>query len=191
MPTSSLKAVFHALHVQERGAAAIEFAFVAIVFAALIFGVSKTGLQILDHQRLNSISARVADLITQEGALTEAKVDSILNSAKYLGGDNGLGSEGTIIVSGIVGQADGTSKVAWQRKGAGTLAEASRVGTASKSATLPTGFSVPPNQTVVSVEVMHRPQSVPATVNGKSMTTVKTSFLRSRKNELATMTPNS
>ena len=182
---SSTTAVGAPLARDERGIATMEFAFIAVVFAALIFGVTDVGQRIRDKQRLNSVATHLGDLITQEASLSEAKIDSLLASVKHYAGRQGFGAEGTVIVSGVAGQANGVRKVVWQRRGAGTLDETSRIGSIGGAAQLPADFVLAEGQTAVAVEVISRQQTILTKVGASASTSVRTAYLRGRKGELA------
>ena len=177
-----------ALARNDRGVATVEFAFIAVVFTALVLGVTDAGQRIRDKQRLDSIASHLGDLITQETSLTDAKVASLINSVQHYNGKRGLGAEGKVYVSGVTGQASGGPKVAWQRSGAGTLSEASRVGGVGNVATLPAGLSIPANQTIIAVEVLYRHNTVLTTVGAPQSTAVRTAYMRGRKSELSSIT---
>ena len=184
---SSTVAFSAALARNERGVATMEFAFIAVVFASLVFGVTDVGQRIREKQRLNSIATHLGDLITQEASLSEAKIDALIDSVKHYAGRQGLGADGTVIVSGVAGQANGAEKVVWQRRGGGTLNETSRIGAVGGTAQLPAAFGLAEGQTAVAVEVISRQQTILTSVGAPTSVSVRTAYLRGRKGELATV----
>ena len=175
----------------ERGVATMEFALIAVVLGGLVLGVAEGGQRILDNQKVGNVAARVADLITQEASLTDAKIREILDAAKHLGRRDGFAEDGVVIVSGIGGEANGVRRVLWQQRGAGTLNEPSRIGTPGQAATLPADFVLSPGQTIVAVEVLYKAQGIVTSYATPTKVSVTTAYLRGRKGELAAITPAS
>lgn len=183
----SRKAFARLLTRDERGVAAIEFAFIASVLVILLIGMTDVGQRILDRQRLDSVAAHLGDLITQESTLTQSKLTSLLQTVPHYAGRQGKDSDNVVIVTGVVGQANGNTKVAWQQTGAGTLNEPSRIGALGAKATLPPDFTLAEGKTIVAVEVVKKQQSILSNVGGANSVTVRTAYLRGRKGELASL----
>lgn len=172
-----------------RGAAMLEFALVAPVFVLLLLGIVQIGQHILANQRLNTASAQLGDLITQETDLTEAKIASLFDALVPLIGSDGFGEDGVVVISGIGGERNGVRRVLWQERGGGRMKEPSRIGLPGAVAKLPPEFTLAEGQTVVAVEVFQQQHALIDLVPSNDLL-VKTTVHRGRNGELAEVAPD-
>ena len=173
------------LQLGERGVAAIETAIVVPILVILLIGVTEVGSKILTGHQLNTTASRVGDLVTQQSKLTNAALNDIFAAVEHIAGE-AYGENGVVIISAVTGK-DGTPKVAWQRRGAGTLKEPSHVGAAGATAKLPKDFTVADGETVIVVEVIVTNGGVIADMTAPHSVIAKTSLHRGRVNDLGTI----
>jgi Flp pilus assembly protein TadG len=152
---------------RESGAIAVEFAFLAPVFTvALLAGVELTRFAIA-HQKMDRVAAASGNLAGQsDGTMSCTDFDNIFKSAENIAKPFQLGSKGVVIISYIEAETATNFRIKWQRRGAGTRTDASKLGTVNALATFPPGFTMVAGDTVVVAEVFseYDPLVFPAAV---------------------------
>jgi Flp pilus assembly protein TadG len=98
-----------------RGVAAIEFAFIAPILLAMYFVTMEVSQGIETNKKLSRVGSMVADLVTQQSAVTKADLNAIMKIA-----DSALmpyrRSKPTIIITGISIDEDSRATVEWSRQ---------------------------------------------------------------------------
>lgn len=151
----------------ERGAAAVEFALVAPVLGLLLLATLDAALFLRTYFRIDRVATELANVISQHpaGRMTAADVDRYLQGpgAIYFLGAQAIAGEAIIVTSApgatiitlIEGRPAGEEpahRVVWQcRRGAASVP--SRFRDPDQINPLPGGFRIPPEQTVIVVEV--------------------------------------
>jgi Flp pilus assembly protein TadG len=136
-----------------RGVTLVEFALVAPILVTMIIGGFEISRYVLIQQKLNGVSASMADLVAQAETLSAAELSSLFTSVDYLIKPFEFGSDGVVIVSSIGAVNGGAPTVFWQRKGGGTLTHGSEFGNEGQPATLPTGFVIRSGESMIVAEV--------------------------------------
>lgn len=101
----------------QRGVAAVEFAFVAPIMLSLYFVTMEVSQAIEVNKKVSRVGSMVADLITQQQAISVSEVDGVLKIGESILQPYNR-SSGTIIITAIEMTTDATPqvKVAWSRK---------------------------------------------------------------------------
>lgn len=151
----------------DRGAAAVEFALVTPLLALLLLATFDAAVFLRTYFRVDRVATELANVISQHpaGRMTGADIDRYLHGpgAVYFVGAQAIAGEaisvtaapGATIITLIEGRPAGEEpahRVVWQcRRGASAVP--SRFGDPDQVNPLPGGFRIPPEQTVVVVEV--------------------------------------
>jgi Flp pilus assembly pilin Flp len=136
-----------------RGLAAMEFAFVASFLCMGLLGGTELARYMLMNQKMDRVSSSVADWVSQSSTLASTDFDNFFGGAQQVAKPFELGSKGRVIISFIVAESNTSYRISWQRSGAGTLTEASQIGTEGGLATLPAGVTLVKGDYIVAVEV--------------------------------------
>lgn len=141
----------------ERGVAAMEFAFALPILITILMGCFEAGRFILLHQKLDRASASVADLVTRESSLTAAMLEDFYLAAERQTIPFDLPAEGHVIVSSVsLPDVDEEPEVKWQCDGGGALTgQTSVIGTEGGDATLPSTFPLVQGENVIVAEVLY------------------------------------
>ena len=139
----------------EGGGVIMEFAFALPILTVLILGTVNTAMYILLHQRLDRAATTVADLVSQPAAITQSDVHLSFDAAKHLFGSLfDLDANGHIIVTSILGTADGPEIQFQFHKDCNASVHASSVGgEIDGPATLPGSMTVLQGESVIVSEV--------------------------------------
>jgi Flp pilus assembly protein TadG len=107
----------------ERGAAAIEFAFIAPLLITMYLGTMEISRGLQVNKKVGRSASATADLIAQidDGALDKATIESIMKIGKATLQPYSL-TQPTIIATGITINAAGAATVSWSRQMADTTA---------------------------------------------------------------------
>jgi len=136
------------------GASLIELGFAMPVLVTLLLGGVEIARYVLLHQKLDRVSSSIADLVSQSETISVGDLQNIYDAAQFVAKPFDLPASGTVIVSSVSNPIGGpTTKVNWQKSGAGNVPATSQVGTAGGAATLPTGFTVADGQSIIIAEV--------------------------------------
>lgn len=148
-----LKKLLRRFRRNQRGSLLVETAFTL----ALISSVTLAGMEVaryaLLHQKLERIAGSTGDLISQAPFLTQVDIDNVFDAITEIAKPFSMGTEGVVIISSV-SYVDGQPPIMnWQQTGGGSLSAPSNIGTAGNDATMPTGFSLIPGETVIIAEV--------------------------------------
>lgn len=138
-----------------QGVTLVEFALVMPILVTMIIGGFEISRYVLVQQKLNGVSASMADLVAQAETLSAAELNSLFTSVDYLVKPFEMGTDGVVIVSSIGAVNGAAPKVFWQRKGGGTLVHASEFGNEGSTATLPAGFIIRSGESLIVAEVFY------------------------------------
>lgn len=95
-----------------RGVAAVEFAFIAPLLIALYLGLTEFCQAFMAEKRMGHVAAMTADLISQEETVTKAKLDDVFTVGGLIMKPFST-TPLTLRVSSVTRGADGVSRVTW------------------------------------------------------------------------------
>ena len=143
--------VLRRLKRDRRGTLAIEMAVAApVVIGLLLSGIEVTRYVLL-NQKIERASATMADLVSQSETLSEGGLVNLFSATAYVMDPFDLAADGQLVVSSISGNP---ARVNWQRSFGGG-GGGSACGVEGGTASLPAGFVVRDNETVVVAEVFY------------------------------------
>ncbi len=132
--------------------AILEFAMLLPVLLLLTVGSFEVGRYALLTQKIDRISATIADLVARAEALTADEVDNLLDATDYLAQPFEFNNSGMVVVTSIVGR-DGQEPIIIGQRSRGAIAgEASKIGSDGGEATLPGVFTDGTGQTLADGE---------------------------------------
>jgi Flp pilus assembly protein TadG len=136
------------------GVAAAEFAIIASVLSVALLGGTELSRYTLMHQKMDRVSSSVSNMVAQSSAMTSTDFSNMYAAAEQIAKPFDLsGSNGIVIISFIVAESSTNYRIEWQRTGAGTLNESSKLGVEGDLATLPSGVTMSKGDSMVAVEV--------------------------------------
>ncbi|MEM7172734.1 MAG: TadE/TadG family type IV pilus assembly protein [Pseudomonadota bacterium] len=138
---------------ERRGAAMVEFAFMAPVLALLALGGAEAGRYVLAQQKVSRMASNISDLTSREPQLSNQDIDQVFDAAEFIMSPFSVGGNTIVIISSVSKDADGDPVlVNWQRSGAGSMADPSRIGVPGGNATLPNGVDLRAGQDAIIAE---------------------------------------
>ena len=138
-----------------RGSALVEMAILMPIFALLLIGSVEVARYILVVQKIDKAAVTMADLVAQERELTDSQLAGLFEAVDLVATPFSITDDGAVLVSSVSRDVDDVARVAWQRQGAGTLSVTSQVGQVGDTATLPGGFTLREEESVVVAEVFY------------------------------------
>lgn len=167
----------------------LEMAFFFPVVMSLLLGGMEFGRFLLLHLKLEHVAQSMADLVTRDETITQAGINGMFSAVQHIVKPFTMGSNGRVIISAVSTDDDGTPPtVYWQSQGAGTMTVTSQVGATGANATLPTGFVVRAEETVIVSEVIYSYQSWLSGILPNSVIR-KQAYYRPRLSTLQTLAP--
>jgi Flp pilus assembly protein TadG len=146
-----------------RGAAAVEFAFVAPLMILLYYGIAELTQGMMADRRTSHVASIIGDLVAQDTQVTQTEMDDIFNVGKAVVAPFPTATLSMRITS-VRADASGTPRVVWsQRSGAASALPALGAGGA---VTIPTGL-IAANESVIMADATY----VYTSSLGKVMTT--------------------
>ena len=145
-----LVALARCLRRDRRGAMLLEIAAGIPLLALLLTGGVEMSRYILLHQKLEHVATTSADLVSRAKEVDDQDILNVFSSVKHVLAPFGIGENGVVIISSVT---DGT--IDWQDRGAGTMPEPSKIGTAGGTAVLPTGFTLANGESVIVAEIFY------------------------------------
>lgn len=136
-----------------RGIAAVEFSILASALTVALLGGAELSRYTLLHQKMDRVSSSVSSMVAQAATMSTTDFTNMWEASKQIAKPFALDATGKVIISFITAETTSTYRVTWQRSGAGTLAQTSKIGTQGGVATLPTGVTLAKGDTIVAVEV--------------------------------------
>ena len=169
-----------------RGAVMVEFAAAMPVFAIMLLaGVEVSRLALL-HQKMDRLATTMADLVAQGETISATELNTFYTAATPLMWPYGFTNKGRIIVSAVNGTT-GTPRVSWQHSGGGSISAASKIGVSGGNASLPSGFVVRTDESLITTEIYFdfEPAFFPAVAPARRL--YHRSFYRPRLGTLTTL----
>ncbi len=170
------------------GVAMAEFAMVTPILFILAIGLIEAGRMILLTQKLQSGSFILADLAARDKTLSEEQLDNIFLALNNIIEPFQFDDAGTAIVTSIAGDSTGDPIIRWQRQGAGTLTEASRIGVTGGVATLPDEISLADDETLIIAEVFFAYEPFIAIASSETVMR-RVAYFKPRLGSLHTLAP--
>ncbi|MFO0989266.1 MAG: TadE/TadG family type IV pilus assembly protein [Alphaproteobacteria bacterium] len=138
----------------QRGVAATEFAIIASVLTFALLGGTELSRYTLMHQKMDRVSASVSNMVAQSSTMKAVDFTNMWAAAAEIAKPFDMGgATSKVIISFIVAETNSNYRIQWQRSGAGTMAQVSKLGTEGGLATMPTGVTMKQGDTIVAVEV--------------------------------------
>ena len=132
--------------------AMVEFAMLLPLIMIMTLGSFEVGRYALLTQKLDRISATMADLVARAEALSATEMDNLFNSTDHLAQPFDFTGAGMVIVTSVLGR-DGMDPIIIGQRSKGTITGASsKIGSDGGSATLPTVFTDGDGQTLAEGE---------------------------------------
>ncbi len=144
--------LFRRLRDERRGAIAVEFALFAPMLVMLVTGGIEINRFILLNQKVERASVTVADLTSQAESLTESDITDLFQVIGQVVKPFDLTGVGKIIVSSVSARNGNSPRINWQRS-FGALSNSSAFGGEGNTPTLPAGFVVRDNESLIIAEV--------------------------------------
>ena len=139
---------------EEAGVVFIEMAFVMPVLILIVTGGTELARYVLLNQKLDRVASTMSDLTSQAETLSTTQLTALFDAVNQVGQPFDITAAGKIYVSSVTGKSGGTAHVNWQQS-SGTLSVSSSIGTAGNNATLPSGFTLAVDETVIIGEVFY------------------------------------
>jgi Flp pilus assembly protein TadG len=149
-----MRALWQRLRASDRGAIITEFAAAMPVLVILLLAGVEVARYALLNQKLDRLANAMGDLVAQGETMTMAELNNIFSAAPFITWPFDVQVNGTVIITSV-GMVGTTPTVNWQRKGVGPVTATSRIGGASGTATLPTGFTLGATDTAIIAEVFY------------------------------------
>ena len=128
--------------------AIVEFAMILPVLLVMTVGSFEVARYAFLTQKLDRISATLADLTARAEALTAAEVDNLFNSIEHLAQPFSFDEEGMVVISSVVGRAGLDPLIIGQKIQGEIPDHDSKIGTNGETATLPGVFTDEDGQTL-------------------------------------------
>ena len=139
---------------EQRGVAAVEFAIIASVLSFALLGGTELSRYTLMHQKMDRVSASISNMVAQSSTMKAVDFTNMWGAAVEMAKPFDMGgTTSKVIISFIVAESDTTYRIQWQRAGAGTLTQTSKLGSEGGTATMPDGVTMKQGDTIVAVEV--------------------------------------
>ncbi len=146
--------VLRRLKRDRRGTLAVEMAVATpVVIGLLLSGVEVTRYVLL-NQKIERATATMADLVSQSETLSEGGLVNLFSATAYVMDPFDLEADGQLVVSSISATNGNPARINWQRSFGGGSG-GSAFGVEGGAASLPAGFVVRDNETVVVTEVFY------------------------------------
>lgn len=96
----------------EEGTSAIEFALLLPVFITLYLGTMETSDLLIADRKVTTLASTVGDLVAQDTVITDDEIGDVFEAATAVLAPYDANNV-TIVVSSVVGDANGVGRVAW------------------------------------------------------------------------------
>lgn len=138
---------------KDRSAVAmVEFAMLLPMMMLMTIGSFEVGRYALLTQKLDRISATMADLVARAEALSAAEMDNLFNSTDHLAQPFDFTGSGMVVVTSVLGREGQDPLVIGQRSKGTVTGASSKIGSNGGSATLPGVFTDVNGQTLADGE---------------------------------------
>ena len=152
---TSLRRFIDALKRNSKGSILIETALIIPAIMVLATGGFEVTRFALCYQKVNRIAVSMADLVSQAKTVNESDIAGLFDAVEHIGAPFNVTTNGEVIITSVSLDTNGIPTVNWQRSGGGSYAATSKIGTPGGTATLPTGFTLTPGDTVIIAEAFY------------------------------------
>lgn len=171
-----------------RGVAAIELALASPVLLVLLIGTTELASFIKIHYQSAQMASTVADAVARYDKVTSADIADILSASAAVMDQTDFGAKGYVVLTSAVKvKATDAPTVAWQCRGGGTTAQASRVGKLKGVATLPGSLVLDADDNVIVAEVFYTYTPMFTLIPIDTRIVYKTAVFRPRLGALTTV----
>ncbi len=136
-----------------RGMVLVEMVFAVPILLTLLMGALEIARYVLIMQKLDRTAMSVGDLVSRGAQVTTADLGNIFDSVRHLMQPFPFPDNGLVVISAVTRQGGDPPEIVWQAEGAGTVDQASLVGVAGGTATLPQNLTPRENESVYVAEV--------------------------------------
>ncbi|MEH6404793.1 MAG: TadE/TadG family type IV pilus assembly protein, partial [Sneathiella sp.] len=134
--------------------AMVEFALILPLLMMLTVGSFEVGRYALLMQKLDRITATLADLVARSEALSSDEIDNLFNATNHLAAPFDFDTDGMVVITSIVGR-EGEEPIIIGQKVKGALGSyESQVGVLDGEASLPAVFTDADGQTLEDEEAL-------------------------------------
>ncbi|MBO6826777.1 MAG: pilus assembly protein [Sneathiella sp.] len=131
---------FRRLMKDSSAVAMVEFAMILPMLTVLTLGSFEVARYALLTQKLDRVSATMADLTARAEALTASEVDNLFDSTDHLAQPFDFNTDGMVVISSIVGRLNQPPLIIGQRSQGNISGVNSVIGSNGGDATLPEAF---------------------------------------------------
>lgn len=157
-----------------RGAAAVEFAFVAPLMILLYYGMAELTQGMMSDRRASHVASTIGDLVAQDTQVNQTEIDDVFNVGKAVIAPFPAGTLSMRITS-VKADAGGTPKVVWSKATGSSLSPLT--GTVSG---VPVGL-IAANESVIQADVTYVYSSSIQKVMPSGITFTQKYFLKPRR----------
>jgi Flp pilus assembly protein TadG len=143
------------LRADNRGVFAIELAMAAPILVGLSVGGVEITRYVILNQKIERTSAAMADLVSQAETLSESDLVNLFNASADIMSPFDLNADGRLVLSSVSAQDGNPPVINWQREYGGTSGGGSAIGTEGNTPSLPSGFIIRDNESVIVAEVYY------------------------------------
>ena len=171
-----------------RGVAAIELALASPVLLVLLLGTTEIAGFIKVHYQAAQMASTVADAVARYDKVTSADIADILSASSAVMDKADFGTKGYVVLTSAVKvKLTDAPTVAWQCRGGGTTAQASRIGKLKNVATLPGSLVLDADDNVIVAEVFYTYTPMFTLIPIATRIVYKTAVFRPRLGALTTV----
>ncbi len=138
-----------------RGITAVEFALIFPILLAISLGMVEVGRYTLLNMKLEQTANTVADLGTRDENLSTDTLNDLFEAVEHILEPFEMGTDGKVIVTGVVSNNGSAPAVAWQGEGAGSLPRDSLIGAVGETAVIPEEIVMADGETLVVAEIFY------------------------------------
>lgn len=166
---------------EKRGVAAVEFALIAPVMIALWLGSIELSQGVSIDRKVSLASSALADLVTQQGNITQAEMDNIMDATLAIMAPYDV-SNLSIEIAGVSMDANSATRVEWSATRGGSAPVVGSAYAIPAPIVQPDSFLV-----VANLSYAHTPATTQALTGTIHLT--DDFFLRPRRTDTITFTP--
>jgi len=152
----SFRRFLDALKRNSKGSILIETALIVPAIMVLATGGFEVTRFALCYQKVNRIAVSMADLVSQAKTVNESDIAGLFDAVAHIGAPFDVTTNADVIITSVSPDSGtGVPTVNWQRTGGGNYTATSKIGTSGGTATLPSGFTLTPGDTVIIAEAFY------------------------------------
>lgn len=134
----------------------IEAAMIMPFLLVIVVGGVETARYVTINQKMERASVTLSDLVSRATAISTSELNDIFFATTTIMSPYPMGSNGIVYISSVTKPVGAVARVTWQRSGSGGFGGASRIGVQGGNATLPSGFTLADNESVIVAEILYR-----------------------------------